>query len=93
MAGVAGFEPAALGFGDRCSNQLSYTPARVGSSIRREGNILTDFPCCCELVLNLLSLPMQHEFLTRIALRETRLGSLGHLQSSSPQECNDIPDV
>ena len=27
MAGVAGFEPATGGFGDRCSTGLSYTPA------------------------------------------------------------------
>ena len=26
MAGVEGFEPAAFGFGDQRSNQLSYTP-------------------------------------------------------------------
>jgi hypothetical protein len=29
MAGVEGFEPPALGFGDRCSGQLSYTPICV----------------------------------------------------------------
>lgn len=32
MAGVAGFEPAAYGFGDRCSTSLSYTPARLLST-------------------------------------------------------------
>jgi hypothetical protein len=29
MAGVEGLEPAALGFGDRCSSQLSYTPTSL----------------------------------------------------------------
>lgn len=32
LAGVAGFEPAAYGFGDRCSTSLSYTPARPPST-------------------------------------------------------------
>ena len=31
MAGVAGFEPAAYGFGDRCSTSLSYTPAPLAA--------------------------------------------------------------
>ena len=29
VAGAAGFEPATLGFGDRCSTKLSYAPALV----------------------------------------------------------------
>ena len=35
VAGAAGFEPATCGFGDRCSNQLSYAPAGSYNSSRR----------------------------------------------------------
>ena len=29
LAGVEGFEPPAIGFGDRCSTNWNYTPAEV----------------------------------------------------------------
>ena len=32
MAGAPGFEPGTLGFGIRCSGQLSYTPADLDNS-------------------------------------------------------------
>ncbi len=30
LAGVAGLEPATIGFGDRCSTNWNYTPVDVG---------------------------------------------------------------
>ena len=33
MAGAAGFEPATLGFGDRCSTSLSYAPAMQADDV------------------------------------------------------------
>ena len=35
MVGVTGFEPVTLRLSSACSNQLSYTPARIVVELRR----------------------------------------------------------
>ena len=46
MAGVAGLEPATVGFGDRCSTNWNYTPVDVGhyakSTLKGKGLFMTN---------------------------------------------------
>lgn len=46
LAGVAGLEPATIGFGDRCSTNWNYTPVDVGhyakSTLKGKGLFMTN---------------------------------------------------
>ena len=100
MAGEEGLEPPTPGFGDRCSNQLSYTPTKLRScriaradARRRRGPVTPRSPCAASSISSIAIFETMAARAFASAGRRSPSGPLGVPASISTQHALKKADL